>query len=84
MSDLTKDYEAYKSSCSDAPGLAGVALCGICSALILNNNAGLQFHWIWHYNHQQNHALFAPHWHSPQTALAVNLPDSPVWDKTFG
>jgi hypothetical protein len=41
-------------------------------------------HWRWHNEHWQNHAMFAPHAHSPVNGLVVGLPDNPAWDKTFG
>jgi hypothetical protein len=93
MSNLiTGDWDTYKSSCTvvfdnpnpNFPYSGPVALCGICSALILMNDTMLGSHWRWHNEHWQNHAMFAPHAHSPVNGLVVGLPDNPAWDKTFG
>jgi len=90
MSNLiTGDWDTYKSSCTvvfnnPTPNFPPVALCGICSALILMNDSTLGSHWRWHNTHWQNHAMFAPHSHSPVDGLVVGLPTNPIWDKTFG
>ena len=88
MSDLNKDFDAFKASCSPVLGLFSetAVTCGICSAWISisQSDQAVYSHFQWHNIHYQNHAMFAPHWHSVETGQVQGLPDSSAWDKTFG
>jgi len=52
MSDLNKDFDAFKSSCSPVLGLFAeqAVSCGICFALISisQSDQAVYYHWQWH------------------------------------
>jgi hypothetical protein len=76
MSNLPKDLQAFKESCSvvfQTPAGQDVYSCGICFAFI----GSLYDHWNWHYDHWTIHMMFP--WHSHSTGSRPDgLPDNPV------